>query len=161
MKLLARESINSKQFVHAHHLHLSPLVTDQGTLRVDLLAGKDLRSADRTGKLDYVLVVLVLRRYQANPIHSPSSLLTARRCSHLKPRRKLSTLIGQKCSKLMWYASAICRYVSSAERYVSLPERRQIFLSKFSIGTSSNNPRVLGAVPLICVILSPSRRRSR
>ncbi|KAG2756512.1 tricalbin [Suillus brevipes Sb2] len=35
VKLLARESINN-----------------QGTLRVDLLAGKDLRSADRTGKSD-------------------------------------------------------------------------------------------------------------
>lgn len=61
MKLLARESINSKQFVHVHHLHLSHFVTDQGTLRVDLLAGKDLRSADRTGKLYYVHVVLFLR----------------------------------------------------------------------------------------------------
>jgi hypothetical protein len=161
VKLLARESINSKQFVHVHHLHLSHFVTDQGTLRVDLLAGKDLRSADRTGKLYYVHVVLVLRRYQANPIHSPSSLLTARRCSHLKPRRKLSTLIGRKCSKLMWYASAIYRDVTSSERYISHPERRQIFLSKFSIGTNLNNPRVLGAVPSICMILSPSRRRSR
>lgn len=76
----------------------------------------------------------VLLTEQANQIRSPSSLSTARRRSRVKPRRKLSTLIGQKISKSMCHL-----------------ERRQTFPSKFSIGINLSNLRVLGVVPLICV----------
>lgn len=54
MKLLPRESINSKR----SEVRFSSfnVVTDQGILRVDVLAGKDLRAADKTGELYRVYV---------------------------------------------------------------------------------------------------------
>lgn len=54
VKLLARESINSKQFVKSAVHRSNIFVTDQGMLRVDLLVGNDLHAADRTGKLYFV-----------------------------------------------------------------------------------------------------------